>query len=176
MHTSEVAPIKYEKSERQILVRAFLSGMFLGMPFGIVVNYLLGFPTINVKVPLDSIGWAVFFFRFFTSFLLVPAVLTTVLIILFLKEKRMLGLRQFLREFWTVVVFFIILPLYVDMTYVALDTMVGGKLAQMSYSLFTLLVTPFVVLFFAILVPQSRTGRALRRFISRVGRVQHGHA
>jgi hypothetical protein len=53
---AQLAPLTYEKREERVLVRSFLTGIFLGLPLGILVNLLLGFPTINVAVPVDSVG------------------------------------------------------------------------------------------------------------------------
>jgi F0F1-type ATP synthase assembly protein I len=101
-----------------------------------------------------------------------PCVLTTGMIIVFLRRNGMWRIRYLVREIWAVLVFYLLLPLYVDLTYVALDFLVGGSLAEISNTLFILLVTPFVFLFFTIFIPQSRTGKALRRLL-RSKKVRH---
>jgi len=173
----QIGPIKYNKSEEAILTRSFFIGVFLGVPLGILVNYLFGFPTIHTQTPTSFLGWTRMLFTFFISFLIVPCILTTVSLILFLRKKERLNASQhFFKAFWSVIMFFLFLPIYTAITSSAIlvpfDTFLyplfGEKWMLTLHAFSGLIVVPFIILFIAIIGPDSKPGKALRNFIGRL--------
>lgn len=165
----QIGPIKYNKEESVVLGRSFLLGIFLGIPLGIFINYLFGFPSIPAKAPEGFIGWTITFILIFLSFSTALYAVTAVFLGLFLKKRRMLNPKRFLKVLWPPIVFFIILPIYVSIAYSAtislqnaLNTMTG---VRWTHTISTILATPFVILFLAIFIPDSRPGAVLYRFI-----------
>lgn len=140
----------------------------MGVPLGIFINYLFCFPTINIPIPESFVERVARGFVFFMSFLIIPCMTTMTFLVLLFKKVGKLNLRCFIRAFWSVIVFLLILPVYVVITYEALDVMLGGELATMRHVLFNLLITPFVILFVAVFVPDSRVGAVLYRFMRRL--------
>jgi L-cystine uptake protein TcyP (sodium:dicarboxylate symporter family) len=164
----QIGPVRYNEEEERALVRAFLLGLLLGIPLGVFLNYLYGFPTIHMQTPNDFLGWTSLFLRFLISFLALPCMLTTILFCSFWKKTRKLNLRVLSKALWSILVFLFFLPSYVALTYSALKVMLGEQTAMIGYTLFTLLVTPFVILFLALFIPESRPGAVLYRFLHRL--------
>lgn len=172
----KIGPVEYDKEEENILGRSFLLGVLIGFPLGIFANYLVGFPKISGQPPDGFLGWTSLFFVLIMRFLIMPCILTMIIVVLFWRKEKKLNTRHFIRTLWSILIFFLILPLYAIITYSALDALLGGTLATTSYVLFTLLVTPFVALFLAVFLPESRIGKALRRCIRRSwrsGKMEH---
>jgi L-cystine uptake protein TcyP (sodium:dicarboxylate symporter family) len=164
----QIGPVKYSKEEEHVLARAFLLGVSLGIPLGILINYLTGFPIIHTQAPNDFYGWTTLFFTFFMSFLTLPIILTMIFFVLFWRKNEKLHLQTLKKAFWSVLVFLFFLPSYVTITYSGLIAVLGEGVATLFSTLFTLLITPFVILFLAIFIPESRPGAVLYRFIRRL--------
>lgn len=172
----QIGPIKYNKDEEAILARSFFLGILIGIPLGIFVNYLYGFPTIHTQTPENFLGWTIMLLAFIMSLLIVPTIATAMFFILFLiRKERSNFLRYFTRAVWAVLTFFILLPVYIAVTSSAilvpfnsfLYPLFGEKWMLTLHALGGLVTVPFIILFIAIIGPDSKPGKALRRFIRR---------
>ena len=177
MNMVQIGLIKYDKDEEAILGRSFLLGMFVGIPLSILINYFYGFPTFPRQPSYGLLGWAATFFTLFMSFLIIPYIVTITFLVLFLREKEKAdSARHFYRAFWALLVLLVLIPLYVAVTSALLvplwslaSELSGGRWFMTLTSLAEL---PFVALLLAIILPDSRPGKALRRLRSNAQKEQ----
>lgn len=54
---TQIGPIKYDKHEEKIFTKSLYLSILIGSPLGILINFLLGFPTVPKKAPINIIEW-----------------------------------------------------------------------------------------------------------------------
>jgi hypothetical protein len=172
----QVGPVTYDKTESSIFLRGFILGLIVGIPLWILVNHAYGFVTIPTHNPNGFVGAATTLTVVFMSSLVIPLVTTIAFLLLFFKRAgRLTSMKCFGRALWPVLVFFVFLPLYVALTsslvltpfYSVLYPFFGERWMATLYSLGFVAVLPFMVLFVAIVEPNSKFGRNLRILVNR---------
>jgi hypothetical protein len=172
----QIGPIKYSKDEEALLGRAFAVGLLVGVPVGLFVNFILGFPMFPRQMPVDFLDW------FFTGVKLLGSlvgfwwILSTVLSLVFYHRSKKLvsswqkGLRamfaMMLIPFIVLYVAFVFSIISVPVNLFLLPLVPSPLIRALSYLLFL----PFVIFFVAVLLPETYVGRRLRRFLHRLKR------
>ena len=172
----QIGPVTYDKTESSIFLRGFILGLIVGIPLWILVNHAYSFVTIPTHNPNGFAGAVTTLTVVFMSSLVIPVVATIAFLMLFFKRAgKLTSIRCFGRALWPVFVFFVFLPLYVALTaslvftpfYSILYPLFGERWMATLYSLSLIAVFPFMVLFAAIVEPNSKLGRNLRILVNR---------
>jgi len=168
----QIGWVKFKKEEETVLTRSYILGLFLGLLFGIPLNYALGFPTMPKQITSSFLEQLVSLFLTLMSFEAFGWV-STILLALYLlkKNQRDISKTDVSRILSASIILFPVLLFYTALIYCAIVVPLNIFFAWLSfrtlYAIGALLFFPFVILFIAIIGPDSKPGKALRRFIHR---------
>lgn len=169
--TLKIGSVKYDKIETVILGKSFLSGLLIGFPSGIFLNYIFGFPTLpkleQALAPTDLLGWTITLFITGISFGSLWLVTTVGLYLLLMRRHGVSYSLNNVGRFLLAI--FVLFPVLI--TYIAL--IVSAIIMPFSYAfswlgfvklfwLGMLLFLPFAILFGATIMPDSPAGKFLR--------------
>ena len=171
----QIGPIKYDKEEEAILTRSLLLGILFGLPLGILLNYVLGFPTVPKQIPSDFLYLLSSLFAMLMSFLGFGWIVMIVLSVCFLKKKQQILSRQNIgRILFATIIAFPVLLFYAALIFSAVHVPFNTFFAWLGFTTLywigALLLFPFIILFIAIVGPDSKPGKILHRFIRRLER------
>lgn len=169
----QIGPVKYAKTEENLLVKSFVIGMVLGLPLGILANYMLGFPTIPNKAPNGFVDWFVVSFTLPLSWLCLCWLFAIILSVWFYKRGDMLKSRRDIAKILLAQLMFPILLLYVALIFSLILIPIDYSLSFLDplvlpgvLRLIGLLVMlPFMVIFIAVVSPDFRK-RMMRKLKS----------
>jgi MFS family permease len=171
----QVGWVKFSKEEESILVKSYLLGLFLGLLLGFAFNYLLDFPTMPKQLPSSFLEQLASSFLTSISFEGFGWITTILLFLYFFRKKQQ---SQFERDVYRILsasfILFPVLLFYAASIYCAIlipfNTFFAWLGFRILYGIGALLFFPFMILFIAIFVPDSKPGKALRRSIRRLKR------
>lgn len=160
----QIGPVKYSKMEENILVLSFLLGMVIGLPLGILMNYMLGFPTIPKTAPNGFIDWFIVSFTLPLSWFCLWWLFAILLMVWFYRRKDLLKSRQDIARIFLVQFMFPCLLLYMALVFSLIIIPIDYSLSFLDpivlpgvLRLIGLLVMlPFMVIFIAIVSPNFR--------------------
>lgn len=170
----QILTVQYTKEEERIVMASSILGIFVGIPSGLFLGYLMGFFTDIKSAAFSSIGWAALILKIGLTTLPLSWVATTAICLLLSRKKnvaqskakieRMIPGTLFLPltlTFGFLVMALVIFPLcFLVLDYInrPITAMIIGAVALL----------PFVIIIIASLLPETPAGRALRRFIRRL--------
>lgn len=173
MKSVQVGSVTYNKAEESVLSRAFILGMLLGVPLGIIINFIIGFPTIPKLMLANTIDRSVAFSISVAKILGFWWALTTIFSFFFYYKKKQLTLS------WSNAgrIFFFTLLVPCSILFVVLVfSIFFVPLYLFLYPYFSpvlissigfLLFFPFVFLFVAAVLPDSKPRKILNRIFHR---------
>ncbi len=179
MINMRIGPVKYEKVEEGILLRSFILGMFFGLPLGLLLNYMLGFSIIPKQAPSDLLGWFIMAFTVPMSWCSLWLVLTIILAFLFCKKRNLfkswydvgrilLAWLLFPAVLMYTALIFSVFMFPVDVFLVPfLDPLVGAGVLRL---IGLIIMIPFMFIFIAIVLPDSKPRKMLNRSFRRLKR------
>jgi len=173
----QIGPVKYDEIEGMILANALLLGFLIGLPSGIITNYMLGFPTVPSpeQPPTDFLGWTTLSFVVIMSIESLSLLITTGLCVLLLKKyEAKYSVKTVGKFLLAIFVFFPVLVIYVALVFSAVIVPFNYAFPWLGFvKIFwigALLLLPFMILFGAIIMPESPAGKFLRRLIRKLRR------
>lgn len=153
----------YDKQEENAIVASFILGLLLGLPVGALINFAMGLPTFPKQMPNSFFNVLIFLLTTLLSFSSVWIITTTIsLTVLFMREKRVDSWQVISRVFWVILIFFPLLIGYVSLTGSIIFPPLNDFLLKHGFRLIAvhsyalLAATPFVLLYIAIVLPDSR--------------------
>jgi hypothetical protein len=165
----QIGPLKYTKKDEGTIVASTLIGLLIGLPSGTLLDYLIGFLTNPNLAVDDSIGWSLFLLRA-GSIVVFTCWTIAILICVMLsrrgaepKPSREIG-RIALGTFFLPLVAAFGLLFYCFVT-IPLDAFLHQHGIKYTYTIGILILTPFVFLVLAIIAPDTKLGKVLRRFL-----------
>lgn len=168
----QIGPIKYNKDEEAVLTRSILLSTFLGFPSGLLLNYWFGFLVNPGLAANDSLGWTIFYFKVGSVIISVCWLITAVSSLLLYKRKRKTRSKRDIGRILFASLFVPIALIYTFLVAGFIGISVNAFLVPhlgpiTTWGIGALVFFPFMILFIAIVGPDSKPGRALRRFIRR---------
>jgi hypothetical protein len=170
----QIGPIKYDKDEEVILATSFLSGIFSGLLFGLPLGHMLGFLE-NPPAIGDSFGWTVVFLKVGIVLMSIGWPTTIITSLLLCKRKHKSSSRRDIDKFLFASLLVPITTIYTFLVAGFIGTPIDALLVPYlgpiaTWGIGALVFFPFLILFIAIIGPDSKPGKALRRFIRRLKR------
>lgn len=167
--------VRFRKEEEVILVKSYLLGSFLGLLLGFALNYVLGFPTMPKQLPNSLLKQLASLSLTFMSFLGFGWIAMILLSLYFFKKGQWVkSEKDAYRILSSSFILFPVLLFYVASIYctilIPFNTFFAWLGFRILYGIGALLFFPFMILFIAIFVPDSKPGKALRRSIRRLKR------
>lgn len=167
----QVGWVKFNKEEEVILVKSYLLGLLLGLLLGFALNYLLGFPTMPKQLPSNFLEQLASWFLTSMSFEGLGWITTILLFLHFFRKRQQRGFEDVYRILSASFILFPVLLFYAASIYCAIlipfNTLFAWLGYRVLYGIGALLFFPFMIIFVAIFVPDSKPGKALRNFSSR---------
>jgi hypothetical protein len=164
----QLLTIKYTKEEERLLLISNLSSVFIGIPIGLLLGYWIGFFA-NVELAASSsVGWTIFWLK--ADLTLAPITWITSFTTCFLvhNKTKAAGPMQVGRMFPGTLIFpltmaysFLVMALAILPLCSLLQRYINFLLTEFVGALVFL---PFVILVGAVLLPETRAGKGLRRF------------
>jgi len=169
----QIGPIKYIHKEEETVVSSILAGVLIGIPSGWLLSYSTGF----LKLTLAGDGaakWTAVLLGvglIFVATSWVTAIVTCVLVSRRngIESKKQIGKMIFgtvlVPLAWLLAVF------VAGLVSAPIDSFLHNSFGiTQTYAIDILVFAPFVMLSGAVIVPDSRLGKALRRFLSHMRR------
>jgi hypothetical protein len=168
----QVGWVKLNKEEEVILVKSYLLGLLLGLLLGFALNYLLGFPTMPKQLPSSFLEQLASSFLTSMSFEGLGWITTILLFLHFFRKRQQCRFEgDVYRILSASFILFPVLLFYAASIYCAIlipfNTFFAWLGYRVLYGIGALLFFPFMIIFVAIFVPDSKPGKALRTFLSR---------
>jgi MFS family permease len=165
----KVGWIDFNKKEERLLTRSLFFGVFLGLPLGTLISIFLVLPTIPRQFPQNLFEWTRVIFLFMASLMFSSWLTSTAFAYAYYKKRK----EQDSIDDFTKFAFalFIGLPLalmYATMTslitLIPFNSLFSQWLTMNTlFLLGMLLVFPFVFLYIAIIMPDSKPRKILNR-------------
>jgi len=173
----QIGSVKYSKKEEAIFFKSFLLGLMLGLPPGIILSYILGFPAIPKQFPNDFQSWFIFLSLWLAELASLWFVATVTLYFIYYKREKMFNSRlDIFKIFLSILIFFPILFLYVIVVMSAIFVPLYSAASWLSpirkYWLGAVLFLPFLFLYMLIFLPDQRP----RKIIARLWLILNGKA
>ncbi len=166
----QIGPIKYTKKEERIILICFILGLATGIPLGSSLSYYAGLLKKLTLAESDIFGWGLYFLKaglIFATACWATGIISCIVVSRRNGMKSAPEIRKML--FGTLLIPLTMLFPFLVFAFVTvpLDSFlhIYFGLGE-SYAIDVLVFSPFVVLFVAIFVPDSKPGKALRRFIN----------
>lgn len=166
----QIGPLKYTKKDEGTIVASTLVGLVIGLPSATLLDYLIGFLTNPNLAVDDSVGWSLFLLRAGSIVVLTCwtiAILTCVLLSTRgaeHKSRREIG--RIAAGTFFLPIFAAFGLLFYCLVTIPLDALLHQHGIKYTYTIGILTSIPFVFLLLAILAPDTKPGKALRRFVS----------
>jgi len=169
----QIGPIKYNQEEERIFFKSLLLGFLSGLPFGLLIIYLNGFPQYQGGV-LNRFAFSFFLLTEVES---VPLLITAVLCLSYFKTGKLLrSWRDIPRIIWVLIIIFPVLSLYIaffmSLLIFPLFDLASWLSPAKQYWLGALLFLPLFFLFMLLFLPDQRP----RRIVSHLLHVYEGKA
>jgi hypothetical protein len=160
----------YTKEEENILTISCLTGLLVGLPSSLLLSYQAGFFTNVALAADDTIGWTFFYLKL--GSIVIPICWGTAIVVCVLLCRRR-GLTKTAQKAWKMIFATLLIPLisaYAFLVEGFVFVPINASLAQyvtpsLLMSITALLAFPFMILAGAIVLPDTRAGKALRRYV-----------
>ena len=171
----QIGPIKYNKDEEAILTRSILLATFVGFPLSLLLSYWFNLLTNPRLAPSDSFGWAAFYFRIGSVVMVTCWGITVVTSLSFYKKRRKLNSK---RNIGRIIFASLLVPmtltymfLFLGFIFVPLSAFLIPYLDPIAiWGIGALVFFPFLILFIAIVGPDSKPRKILNRSFRRLKR------
>jgi len=169
----KLGPVMYSKEEETIIGRSFLLGMIFGVPLGVFVNFVLGFPTIPEQMPTGLFDQFIMFTLLLTSILGFWWLLSTALSFIFYNAKALTlswrNIGRILFAMLTIPYIIIFVPFVYSAFFVPMYGLLYPSLPILLVrTLGFILFLPFVLVFIAIVMPESKARKSINRLFRRL--------
>jgi len=170
----QILMVKYTNEEERIVLGLNVLGISIGIPLGVGLGFLLGFFNDITSAAFSSVEWTLLMLK--SGSVIVPLTWIGTITVFFLFWKRRNG-RQFRQEIKKEFVGTLFLPLTIAFGFLVLALVIFPisfiLLEYINRPLLVMLIDllvflPFVILFGALILPETPAGKALRRYAYRL--------
>ena len=162
----QIGPLKYVKKEESTVIASFISGFLVGGPMGLALSMSIGILK-RMTSPPSGTGWAPVLLGTTWVLMLICWAVAATTSVLVSKKNRFHSKREIGKMlFGTVLVplSWLLIILIIGLISAPIDEIIFNSFGVSStYTIDVLVFLPFVMLCVAIIVPDSRPGKALRR-------------